>query len=162
KAFTTNEDNPGYRELFTLRYRDGGVQREMAVPKSDPLYRFRKDVESGNLPAVSWLVPSERFSDHPGSPWYGSWFLAETLNILTNKRKVGSRTILTLPYDEKEASSDPVPPFVAPEPGNPESGKTSPSIDPALEYLPLEQDLKRHPAREARGGPVGLGYRVPL
>jgi phospholipase C len=31
-----------------------------------------------------------------------------------------------------------------------------------VEYLRLEQDLKRHRAKEARGGPVGLGYRVPL
>src|SRR5205085_11881678 len=54
------------------------------------------------------------------------------------------------------------PPLVAPEPGNPESGKTSPGIDPSVEYLPLDQDLKRHSSREARGGPVGLGYRVPL
>ena len=62
KAFTTNEDDPGYRQLSTLHYRDGGAEQEMAIPKSDPLRRFRRDVESGKLPAVSWLVPSERFS----------------------------------------------------------------------------------------------------
>src|SRR5439155_264465 len=48
------------------------------------------------------------------------------------------------------------------DPDNPESGKTSPGIDTGLEYLHLDQDLTRHPVREARGGPVGLGYRVPL
>ncbi len=162
KAFSTNEENPGYRQLSKLRYRQGGVEREMEVPQADPLHRFRKDVDSGNLPTVSWLVPSERFSDHPGSPWYGAWFVAETLNILTKNPEVWKKTIFIVTYDENDGYFDHVPPFVAPDPGNPESGKTSSGIDPALEYLPLKQDLKRHSPKEARGGPIGLGFRVPL
>ena len=162
KAFTTNEDNPDYRQLSTLRYDDKGTPREMEVPKSDPLFQFRNDVDSGNLPAVSWLVASERFSDHPGSPWYGAWYVAETLNILTKDPDVWRKTIFILAYDENDGYFDHVPPFVAPGPGNAESGKTSPGIDPSLEYLPLEQDRARHPGPEARGGPVGLGFRVPL
>jgi phospholipase C len=162
RAFTTNEDDPAYRQLSRLRYRDGASTREMDVPKGDPLYRFRKDVENGTLPAVSWLVPSERLSDHPGSPWYGAWFTAETMNVLTRNPQVWSKTIFILTYDENDGYFDHVPPFVAPQPGNPASGKTSPAIGASLEYFPLEQDLKRNPAKEARGGPVGLGYRVPL
>jgi phospholipase C len=162
KAFTTNQDDADYRRLATLRYRDDGVEREMEVPKGDPLFQFRKDVDNGALPAVSWLVPSERFSDHTSSPWYGAWYIAETLNILTRNPEVWSKTIFILTYDENDGYFDHVPPFVAPEPGNPESGKASPGIDTGLEYLRLEQDLKRHPAKGARGGPVGLGYRVPL
>ena len=162
KAFSTNEDDPGYRQLSNLRYRDGEVEREMAIPQGDPLHRFRKDADSGALPAVSWLIPSERLSDHPSSPWYGAWYVAETLNILTKNPAVWSKTIFILTYDENDGYFDHVPPFVAPEPGNAESGKTSPGIDAGVEYLPLEQDLKRNPAKEARGGPVGLGYRVPL
>jgi len=162
KAFTTNEDDPAYRELSTLEYRDGDSPREMQVPKGDPLHRFRADVAAGKLPAVSWLVPSERFSDHPGSPWYGSWYVAEALNILTSNPEIWRRTIFILTYDENDGYFDHVPPFVAPDPGNPESGKVSPELDAALEYLPLAQDLKRHPAKNARGGPVGLGFRVPL
>ena len=146
----------------TLKYRDGADEREMAIPKGDPFYRFRKDVDSGKLPAVSWLVPPERFSDHPSSAWYGAWYVAETLNILTKNPAVWSKTIFILTYDENDGYFDHVPPFVAPEPGNPESGKTSAGIDASLEYLPLEQDLKRTPANDARGGPLGLGYRVPL
>ena len=162
KAFTTNSDDPNYRRLGKLRYRDGDLEREMAIPQGDPLYQFRKDVDSGILPAVSWLVPSERLSDHPSSAWYGAWYVAETLNILTKNPEVWSKTIFILTYDENDGYFDHVPPFVAPEPGNPESGKTSPGIDASLEYLTLDQDLKRHPPKEARGGPLGLGYRVPL
>jgi phospholipase C len=161
-AFTTNEADPAYRELCTLAYRENGVDLEMAVAKGDPFFQFRKDVEEGKLPAVSWLVPSERFSDHPGSPWYGAWYVSEALNVLTQNPEVWRKTIFILTYDENDGYFDHVPPFVAPDPRDPESGKTSPGIDPRLEYLPLEDDRKQHKEDEARGGPVGLGYRVPL
>jgi phospholipase C len=162
KAFTTNEEHSDYRQLATLRYHDGDVEREMAVPKADPLHQFRKDVDAGKLPTVSWLVAPERFSDHPSSAWYGAWYVAESLNILTKNPAVWSKTIFILTYDENDGYFDHVPPFVAPEPGNPESGKTSAGIDTSVEYLPLGQDQGRHPGPEARGGPIGLGYRVPL
>jgi len=126
------------------------------------LYQFRQDVHSGNLPTVSWIVSPENFSDHPGAPWYGAWYVSEVMDILTKKPEVWQKTIFILCYDENDGYFDHVPPFVAPDPDNPESGKTSIGIDPALEYLHLEQDLKRHPRRDARGGPVGLGFRVPL
>jgi len=80
KAFSVNDGDADYRSLETHRYHDGEVEREVSVPKGDVLHQFRKDVESGQLPAVSWLVAPERFSDHPGSAWYGAWYLSETLN----------------------------------------------------------------------------------
>ena len=52
-----------------MTYQEGDVEREMQAPKGDVLHQFREDVRAGNLPTVSWLVPPERFSDHPGSPW---------------------------------------------------------------------------------------------
>ncbi len=162
KAFTTNVGDPEYRELTVMRYRENGQAREMAVPKGDPFYRFRKDVSDGTLPTVSWIVPSERLSDHPSSAWYGAWCVSEILNILTRNPHVWRKTIFILTYDENDGYFDHVPPFVAPDPANPESGKTSAGLDPAPEYLPLEQDLKRHNAEDARGGPIGLGFRVPL
>ena len=61
----------------------GGMEREMATSEGRSAAPVPPDVETGTLPAVSWLVSSERFSDHPGSPWYGAWYVAETLNILT-------------------------------------------------------------------------------
>lgn len=161
RAFTTNAADPFYRQLSPLRYRDGDNTREMLIPKGDVLHQFRRDVETGHLPAVSWLVAPENFSDHPSSPWYGAWYVAEALDILTRNPEVWKKTIFIVTYDENDGYFDHVPPFVAPDPDNPESGKTSPGIDTGVEYLRLDQDLMRHP-REARGGPVGLGYRVPL
>lgn len=162
KAFTTNTGDPHYRELETITYQDGGTERKMTVPKGDVLHQFRQDVEKGRLPTVSWLVAPERFSDHPGAPWYGAWYVAEALNILTSNPEVFRKTIFILTYDENDGYFDHVPPFVPPDPADPSSGKASPGLRPELDFLPVEQDLRRYDPHEARGGPVGLGYRVPL
>ena len=162
RAFTTNKGDAAYRQLTTLTYNDAGTARTLQVPKGDPLYQFRRDVQGGKLPAVSWLVPSANFSDHPGSPWYGAWYLAEVMNILTRNPQVWKKTIFILTYDENDGYFDHVPPFVAPDPRNAETGKVSAGINAASEYVTLEEDLKKQPAREARGGPIGLGYRVPM
>ncbi|MBI2687193.1 MAG: phospholipase C, phosphocholine-specific [Acidobacteria bacterium] len=162
KAFTTNTGDPSYRELKTVRYRDGDKERQMAVPKGDVLHQFRQDVQNGTLPTVSWVVPASHFSDHPGSPWYGAWYLAEVLNILTKNPEIWRKTIFVLTYDENDGYFDHMPPYVVPDPSNAETGKLSPGLDASVEYVTLAQDLAKHPAREARGGPIGLGYRVPM
>src|SRR5699024_10753612 len=64
-AFTNNSGDPDYHSLETIHYTENGTEREMKAPKGDVLYQFRKDVEEGNLPTVSWLVPSQNLSDHP-------------------------------------------------------------------------------------------------
>jgi phospholipase C len=150
KAFATNINDPeGYHELVTVKYDDNGTTREMKLPKGDVLYQFRKDVNEGKLPAVSWLVAPANFSDHPGSPWYGAWYLSESIDILTKDPEVWKKTIFILCYDENDGYFDHVPPFTPPE-------------DQEDEFESLEMDRKRKPAGEARGGAIGLGYRVPM
>jgi phospholipase C len=161
RAFCDNADDPDYRELTRLTYRDGDIERSVEVPKGDPLHQFRKDVAEGTLPTVSWLVPSERFSDHPGSAWYGAWYLSETLDILTKNPEVWKKTIFILTYDENDGYFDHVPPFVAPDPSKPETGGVSEGIDASLEFVTLEQDKVLH-ARNPRESAIGLGYRVPM
>ncbi|MGN6617306.1 MAG: alkaline phosphatase family protein, partial [Ilyomonas sp.] len=164
KAFVTNAGDPGYRELTTLKYDDNGVERELPVPKGDVLYQFRKDVDSGQLPTVSWLVPSQNISDHPSAPWYGSWFVSEILDILTKNPEVWKKTIFILTYDENDGYFDHVPPFVAPDPKDPLTGKCSQGLNTTgVEFVRLENELRDgiH-KKEARGGPIGLGYRVPM
>lgn len=162
KAFVNNIGDPDYHSLTSLKYNDNGIEREMKIPKGDVFYQFRKDVENGNLPTVSWLVAPENFSDHPGAPWYGAWYLSETIEILIKNPEVWKKTIFILCYDENDGYFDHVPPFVPPVPNDLSTGKTSPGIDLNAEYVSLEDDLKRRPASQARGGPIGLGYRVPL
>ena len=162
KAFSTNQGNPDYRQLSSLEYDDNGTPRKMVVPKSDPLYQFRKDVAERKLPTVSWVVGSENFSDHPGAPWYGAWYVSEVLDILTSEPEVWKKTIFILCYDENDGYFDHVPPFVAPHPFKPDSGKVSAGIDASQEFVTLEQDLKMRGRKAAREGSIGLGFRVPL
>lgn len=163
KAFSTNAGDPDYRTLTTLTYEDNGVQRTLPVPKGDVLYEFRRDVDAGKLPTVSWLVPSQNFSDHPSAPWYGTWLTSEILDILTKNPEVWKKTIFILTYDENDGYFDHVPPFVPPDPDQPHSGKTSTDMNTRAEFIRLEQELGQGiPRREARGGPIGLGFRVPM
>jgi phospholipase C len=162
KAFCDNAGDPAYRHLVEMAYRDGAETRRMTVPKGDLLYQFRKDVADGTLPTVSWIVAPEKLSDHPSSAWYGAWYLAEVLDILTRNPAVWKKTVFLLTYDENDGYFDHVPPFVPPHPGRPETGRVSPGIDTSVEYVELAQDRKFHPRGAVREGPIGLGYRVPL
>lgn len=162
RAFVTNSGDPAYRELAEIRYRDGDLQRTVRVPKGDILYQLRQDTNAGKLPKVSWIVAPQAFSDHPSSAWYGAWYVAEVMNILTHNPDVWKKTVFILTYDENDGYFDHVPPFVAPHPRRPETGRVSRGIDTAVEYVELEQDRKHHPRGAVRDGPIGLGYRVPL
>jgi phospholipase C len=165
KAFTTNDGDPHYHELTSLTYRDGTTERTLQVPKGDVLHQFRQDVRTGRLPAVSWIVAPENFSDHPSAPWYGAWYLSECLDILTQNPEVWRKTIFVLCYDENDGYFDHVPPFVPPNPERPESGKVSAGIDSSVEQVRMVQEDERaklHPGSAKRAGPIGLGFRVPL
>ncbi len=162
KAFCTNGNDPHYHELSELEYEDEGKKRAMSAPKGDVLFQFRQDVKEGKLPTVSWVVAPQHFSDHPESAWYGAWYVSEVLEILTQNPEVWKKTVFILTYDENDGYFDHVPPFVAPDPRSRETGITSKGIDPALEFVTLEQERQHHALKQSREGPIGLGYRVPL
>ena len=162
KAFSTNTGDPNYRQLARLTYRDGNNERHVQVPKGDLFHQFREDVKNGTLPTVSWVTAPEKFSDHPGSAWYGAWYIAELLDILTQNPDVWKKTVFILTYDENDGYFDHVPPFVAPDPRRPETGQVSKGIDASLEYVTLEDEMKRKSAADSRDSPIGLGYRVPM
>ncbi|HEY4336393.1 MAG TPA: phospholipase C, phosphocholine-specific, partial [Puia sp.] len=163
KAFTINTGDPDYHHLENMSYEDNGVKRELNVPKGDILHQFRQDVDTGKLPAVSWLVGPENFSDHPTAPWYGAWYVSEILDILTKNPEVWKKTIFILTYDENDGYFDHIPPFVAPDPLDPLTGKCSPGIDTSVEYIRRERELQEGVAsKEARTAPAGLGFRVPM
>lgn len=151
-AFASNTADPDYRSLETLTYKDAENERELLVPKGDVLHQLRKDVANGKLPTVSWIVAPEHFSDHPGSAWYGAWYLSEVLHILTENPEVWKKTIFILCYDENDGYFDHVPPYVAPFPNKPETGKVSEGID-------TTEDVSD---AHGRTHSIGLGYRCPL
>lgn len=161
KAFTTNKKDPGYHELAKLKYNDNGTEREVNVPKSDVLYQFREDVRNGQLPAVSWLVAPQKFSDHPSSAWYGAWYISEVMDILTKDPEVWKKTIFILTYDENDGYFDHMPPFTAPHPDNKQNGRVSQGISTSAEYV-TDQSQQSSDKDDVRISPIGLGFRVPL
>jgi phospholipase C len=162
-AFVTNSGDPRYHDLDSLSFESNDRQQTMKVPKGDLLYQFRKDVNEGTLPAISWLTAPERFSDHPTAPWYGAWYISEVMNILTKDPEVWRKTIFILTYDENDGYFDHAPSFVAADPLRPETGGASAGIDTGLEYSYKGDELRMGVAGDdARSGPIGLGFRVPM
>ena len=164
KAFVTNINDPDYHSLEEIDYEDDGVKRNFKIPKGDLLHQFRQDVNSGNLPTVSWLAAPENLSDHPSSAWYGAWYVSEVMDILTKNPEVWKKTIFILTYDENDGYFDHQPPFVAPDSANPETGKASEGLDTSVEIVKAAETKQRkgHTAFFQRESPIGLGFRVPL
>ncbi len=152
RAFAVNSSDPAHRAITKLSYDDAGTAREVSVPAGDVLHQFRADVANGSLPAVSWVVAPQNFSDHPSSAWFGAWYVSEALNILTKNPEVWKKTVFILCYDENDGYFDHVPPFVAPHPTRAETGKASAGIDTTMEWGNVH----------GRESAIGLGYRVPL
>jgi len=151
KAFQTNISQEDYLELAPFTFtNDEGKSETINIPKGDIFHQFRKDVDSGKLPAVSWLVAPQRFSDHTSSPLYGTWYVSEALDILTKNPEVWKKTIFILTYDENDGYFDHQPPFVVPNPNDSSSGKVSEGINYATDF------------ETRKGSPIGLGYRVPM
>lgn len=149
KAFNTNIELEDYLELEAFRFKnDRGGEEAVNIPKDDIFHCFRKDVENGELPTVSWLVAPQSFSDHTSSPFYGTWYVSQILDILTQNPEVWRKTIFIINYDENDGYFDHIPPFVVP--GGSTGGKLSNGIDSHSDFATKEQ------------WPIGLGYRVPM
>jgi phospholipase C len=162
-AFVTNAGDTAYRRLEALPFQDADKSQTMMVPQGDIFYQFRKDVNEGKLPTVSWLTAPENFSDHPVSPWYGAWYVSEVMDILTKDPEVWKKTIFILTYDENDGYFDHAPSFVAADPKRPETGGASAGIDTGIEYTYVADELAQGvPEKEALSGPIGMGFRVPM
>jgi phospholipase C len=107
---------------------------------------FLADAATGNLPQVSWIIPSVVDSDHPPSPaLFGELTLSGIISALTT---VWAKTALFVTYDENGGFFDHVPPVTAP-PGTPGEYVTAAALpDPSVEGN--------------ISGPIGLGFRVPM
>ena len=163
RAFVTNTGDTAYHQLETIHYTDEVDEKSVQVPKGDIFHQFRKDVDEGVLPTVSWLVAPCNYSDHPGAPWFGAWYVSEALDILTRNPEVWKKTIFILTYDENDGYFDHIAPFVPPHTDRPETGSVAPGIDTGDEYVTAAQEKIRTRDPEATlDSPIGLGFRVPL
>jgi phospholipase C len=100
-----------------------------------PHYELLHDLRTGNIPQVTWIVPTSDVSEHPDFlPAAGEHHTREVLDALWSNRALWSKTVVIVNYDENDGQFDHVLPPVAP-PGT--------------------------PGEFADGQPVGLGFRVP-
>ena len=113
--------------------------------------QLRADVVGGTLPAVSWIVAPEAYSEHPNWPAnYGAWYISQVLEALTADPASWSQTALFVTYDENDGFFDHV---VPPTPAaTPEQGLST--VDTAREFFPGDAHYA--------AGPYGLGQRVPM
>ena len=106
---------------------------------------FERDVRSGNLPQVSWIVAPYLLSEHPqGTPAYGESLSARLLETLAASPEVWSKTVFLINYDENDGFFDHVPPAL-------------PATDPGMGASNV--DVR---GEDYHGVPVGLGPRVPM
>ncbi|WP_246375714.1 phosphocholine-specific phospholipase C [Gluconacetobacter takamatsuzukensis] len=105
---------------------------------------FERDVASGRLPAVSWIVPPTALSEHPDAPpGYGEFLISRLMDVFVRHPETWAKTVFILNYDENDGFFDHVPPPV-----------------PALETGRGGSTVSV--TGEVYGGePVGLGPRVP-
>jgi phospholipase C len=107
---------------------------------------FVTDITTGQLPAVSWILPPAGYDEHPSSPpALGEWFTSQVLGALVSNPAVWSKTVLFHMYDENDGFFDHVPPPVPP------AGTAGEFLTGAL---PNDANAIR--------GPVGMGFRVPM
>jgi phospholipase C len=125
---------------------DGSTPANAKTSRGEHLVAaFAKDVQSGALPQVSWIVAPTELSEHPkASPSYGEQLTARLLAALTDRPEVWAKTVFILNYDENDGFFDHMPPPVPPT--GAAEGKTN--VDAAGELY--------------QGQPIGLGPRVPM
>jgi len=110
---------------------------------------FIADAASGNLPQVSWIIPSVVESDHPPAPsLLGELTLATIINALTANAAQWAKTVLFVTYDENGGFFDHVAPPAAPPGTAGEYITATPVPDPSV--------------LGGISGPIGLGFRVPM
>jgi phospholipase C len=118
------------------------------------LEAFRRDIQSGQLPQISWIVTATDLSEHPKSaPSKGEHVTAGLIEALVDNPKVFAETVFILNYDEAGGFYDHQPPPVPPV-GNYRGHST----------VPLDGETKDYSGDnllESGKHPIGLGIRTP-
>ncbi len=149
------KDSPLYRQgrSWVTEHETDPVKRK----RSDgvPLVAaFRKDLEAGTLPQVSWIVTSADLSEHPEyEPAKGENVCARLIEALVDNPKMFAKTAFIINYDETGGFFDHMPPPLPPL--HPWEGFSTASTAGEGKHYDNPKDANKglHP--------VGLGMRVP-
>jgi phospholipase C len=158
----------------------GGLAFESfrTAARESPLYRnglsrwsiadLTRDVKNDTLPQVSWVLPSELQSEHPGvpsSPARGGFFTQQVLDALTRNPRVFSGTVFILTFDENDGLFDHVPPPAVPSFGRDGALAGASTLDLEGMYFvddPAHSHLDPRDSITGNLRPWGLGARVPM
>jgi len=135
-----------------------------------------KDVKNNTLPQVSWILPSQSNSEHPGapsSPYRASNFTHEVLSAITSNPEVWSKTVFFLTFDENDGLFDHLPAPAVPSYNldNTLAGKST--LDIAGMYFDNDKDnledtladrvyIDKRDTISGKLRPWGMGPRVPM
>lgn len=115
---------------------------------------FRRDLASGSLPQVSWIVTAAHLSEHPANePIIGENITAKFIEALVDYPEMFAKTAFIVNYDEEGGMFDHLPPPMPPV--YPNDGYSTVSNAGELMYYNLP-DGGRSPLY-----PIGFGIRVP-
>jgi phospholipase C len=90
-----------FRRLFLLHQPGSPLYEKGVKPVDDFVAAFRQDVESGQLPAVSYLIAPQAMSEHAANhPPAGEDLSARILQVLQDNPVVYAKTVFILNYDE--------------------------------------------------------------
>lgn len=135
-----------------------------------------QDVQNGTLPQVSWILPSQAESEHPGapsSPYRASHFTHKVLEALTANPEVWSKTVFFLTFDENDGLFDHLPAPAVPSYNRDGTlaGKSTLPLDGM--YFDNDKDdlndqekkrvyIDKRDTISGRLRPWGMGPRVPM
>lgn len=114
---------------------------------------FRKDLASGQLPQVSWIVTAADLSEHPQyEPAKGENVCARLIEALVDYPEIFAKTVFIINYDETGGFFDHLPPPLPPfHPG--QGYSTVSTAGEGKNYDSQHENKGEHP--------IGLGMRVP-
>ena len=124
-------------------------------------------VLNDTLPQVSWILPTQANSEHPGgpsSPTHGGNFTQQVLEALTANPAVWSKTVLFITFDENDGFFDHLPAPALPSYNADGSVAGKSTVPLAGEYFsdPARAYLRADDTISGTTRPWGLGPRVPM
>jgi phospholipase C len=132
------------------------------------LEQLKQHVMEGTLPAVSWVLPSPPFSEHPSrsTPIEGAEFTSKVLQALTSNPDVWASTVFFQTFDENDGLYDHLAPSAPPSYDRNGVMQGKATLDLAGHYFSDTNPERKHVAKtddwSGAVRPFGMGPRVPM
>lgn len=133
------------------------------------LEQLKNDVLNDTLPEVTWVLPSQKDSEHPGapsSPYRGGDFTHQILEAVTSNPEVWSKTVFFITFDENDGFFDHLPAPAVPSYNLDGTLAGKATLDLAGMYFDNSKGEHNYiDKRDTISGnlrPWGMGPRVPM